>query len=129
MIACFPCDSRRVVSRVMVAFFLCCLFVRPAGAASVYATADFSTPSVSFAAQLPGTTSASQTVTLTNHGNGTLFLSSGRDSNNVAFDQTNNCGGSVNPGSSCTITVTFNPAASGSYNGLITITDNAAGGT
>jgi hypothetical protein len=41
------------------------------------------------------------------------------------FSQTNNCSGSIAPAASCTIQVTFAPAAAGPASGAVTITDNA----
>src|SRR5256884_4260307 len=41
------------------------------------------------------------------------------------FAETDNCGGSVAAGASCTINVTFTPGAAGSRTAAISITDNA----
>ncbi len=49
----------------------------------------------------------SQLVTLTNAGASALTVSSIAITGSTQFSQTNDCGGSVNPGSSCTITVSF----------------------
>jgi hypothetical protein len=43
------------------------------------------------------------------------------------FGQTNNCGGGVAARGSCTINVTFLPAAAGSLAGALTVTDNSNG--
>jgi hypothetical protein len=71
-----------------------------------------------------GTTSAAQNVTLTNTGSATLTVTSIVASAN--FGETNTCGTSVAAGKSCTISVTFTPPYAGSFNGTITITDNAS---
>jgi len=84
-----------------------------------------SATSLTFTGQLVTTTSAAQTVTLTNTGNAALAITSlaaGGD-----FAQTNTCGVSVAAGATCTISVTFVPTASGTRTGTITIKDNAAG--
>src|SRR5438094_4863058 len=47
--------------------------------------------------------------------------------NSADFGQTNNCGSSLAVSSSCTINVTFTPAASGTRSGTLTVTDNASG--
>jgi hypothetical protein len=82
---------------------------------------------LTFAAQAVGTTSAPQVVTLTNNQTTALTISSigftGADSGD--FAQTNNCGTSVNAGSTCTINVTFDPAASGARTATLNVTDNA----
>ena len=81
--------------------------------------------SLTFSAQIVGTRSSAQTVTLANTGNGTLTLTAIATSAN--FGQTNNCGGSVAARGSCTINVTFSPTATGSLAGTLTITDNSKG--
>ncbi len=90
---------------------------------------SLSPASLSFASQLVGTTSATQTVTLTNTSGATLSITSLSITGPNASDfvQTNTCGSSVNAGANCTIKVTFTPAAAGSPTGTLTITDNAAG--
>ena len=88
-----------------------------------------SSASVAFNSQLVGTTSAPQSVTLTNSGNATLNIASvtvtGPNAANFAL--TNTCGGSVAPGANCTASVTFTPSATGSRKASVIVTDNAAG--
>jgi hypothetical protein len=81
--------------------------------------------SLKFAAQLVGTASPVQTVTLTNTGNAALNITAIATSS--VFSQTNTCGSSVAAGASCTISVTFTPAKTGSVTGGVSITDNAPG--
>jgi hypothetical protein len=88
-------------------------------------TALLSPTSLGFAAQLVGTSSPPQKVTLTNAGNETLTITSLKITGN--FSETNNCGSSLAAGLSCTITVTFKPTAPNTRTGGITITDNATG--
>lgn len=82
-------------------------------------------PSLTFGNQPIGTNS-SQTVTLTNTGEGPLspvnVLGGSGD-----FFGTDNCLGFVPAGGSCTITVRFNPSAGGTRTGNITVSDNAFG--
>jgi hypothetical protein len=85
-----------------------------------------STMSLSFGNENVGTTSAPQTLTLTNSGTATLAISSVTSSGD--FTQTNNCTGSVAPGGSCAITVGFSPSAPGDRTGTITMADDAADG-
>jgi hypothetical protein len=85
--------------------------------------AALSTPSLSFGNQSVGTTSASQAITLNNTGNALLTITSIATSAN--YGATNNCGGSVAAGGSCTVNVTFTPTASGALNGTLTVTDNS----
>ncbi|MBI3558036.1 MAG: choice-of-anchor D domain-containing protein [Deltaproteobacteria bacterium] len=80
--------------------------------------------SLTFGAQLVGTTSASQTITLSVTGN-TLSISS---INAIGeFNATHNCGTAVAAGTSCTISVTFQPSGTGTRLGTLIITDNGPG--
>jgi hypothetical protein len=88
-------------------------------------SASFLPTSLAFGNQNVNTTSAAQTVTLTNGGTATLNVTSIAASTKYA--QTNTCGSSVAAGANCTISVTFTPTATGSQPGTITITDNATG--
>jgi hypothetical protein len=81
--------------------------------------------SLTFAAQNVGTTSAVQTVTLSNNGTATLSITKIATSGD--FAQTNNCGTTLAPNASCTINVTFTPTAIGSRTGALSVTDNASG--
>jgi len=95
---------------------------------NVTAPADaFSPSSLTFATQRVGTTSAAQAVTLTNPVNGLsapLTISSIVTVGDFAI-ASNNCGGSLAAGTSCTIGVTFKPTAAGPVTGLLAVFDNA----
>jgi len=80
-----------------------------------------SSNNLTFADQLVGTTSAPQNLTLTNNGSNTLSIINIFASGD--YSQTNTCGTSVASGSSCTITVTFTPSATGTRAGFVTFTD------
>ncbi len=87
--------------------------------------------SVNFDDQIVGTTSTSQAVTLSNSGTTPLSISSiALSGTNAAdFAQTNTCpsgSSTLAPKSSCTISVTFIPGASGARSASLTFTDNAA---
>ncbi|MBO3751193.1 choice-of-anchor D domain-containing protein [Streptosporangiaceae bacterium NEAU-GS5] len=79
-----------------------------------------SPPALGFGSVATGATSAPQAVTVTN--TSTSAASVGSIAASGDFAQTNNCGSSIAAGSSCTVTVTFSPAASGSRTGNLTIT-------
>jgi hypothetical protein len=78
-----------------------------------------------------GSTTAPQSVTLSNTGNGLLSLSNIGFTGNSPQDyaQTNNCGNSVSAGSNCTIAVTFTPTYASAYTSTASLvfTDNASG--
>jgi hypothetical protein len=93
-------------------------------------SAQVSPSILTFGNQNQGSTSGSQSVTLSNTGSAALTISGIAASTN--FGETHNCAGSVAAGGSCTINVTFSPTATGSLTGTLTISDNsngAAGGT
>ncbi len=77
-----------------------------------------------FKKQNVGTTSAPQSVTLTNTGKTALKISSMKASSQ--FGVTSSCGESVGPGANCTISVTFSPASQGAKSGTVTINDSAS---
>jgi Abnormal spindle-like microcephaly-assoc'd, ASPM-SPD-2-Hydin len=84
--------------------------------------------SLSFGGQLLTTTSAAQTVTLTNTGTSSLTINSIAASGD--FKETNTCGtlpATLAASANCTISVTFAPTAVGARTGTLTITDNAGG--
>jgi hypothetical protein len=97
----------------------------PAAVAGVSPTTlTFTTP------QLVGTTSSAMTVTLSNTGSATLNITSIVPSGDFAVATTgvNICGTTVSANNgSCIIYVTFTPTATGTRNGMLTITDNSSG--
>src|SRR6266851_2641562 len=86
-------------------------------------TVALSPTSLNFAAQIVGSKSSGQSVTLTTSGGGTLAISSISASSD--FLASDNCGKSVAGGANCTITVTFTPTAAGGRAGTLVIVDNA----
>ncbi|HXJ94620.1 MAG TPA: choice-of-anchor D domain-containing protein [Terriglobia bacterium] len=92
-------------------------------------TVTLSPKSLSYSRQLVGTSSAAQAVTLTNSGNAPLNITSVSvtGTNPGDFTETNGCGADVEPGTNCTINVTFTPVHSGTRKATVSITDNATG--
>ena len=89
---------------------------------------SFAPTSLTFVAQSVGTTSAAQTITLTNHQNTALTLSditASGDFSAFAAGPTP-CGASVAAGATCTFDVTFTPGATGTIKGAVTVADNAS---
>jgi FG-GAP-like repeat/Abnormal spindle-like microcephaly-assoc'd, ASPM-SPD-2-Hydin/FG-GAP repeat len=87
--------------------------------------ASINPSTVNFAAQAVGTTSIGQVVTVTNVGDAPLNFTQIAASGD--FSETNTCNAGLATGSSCQITITFNPTAGGNRAGSISIADNAAG--
>ncbi|MBZ5705192.1 MAG: FG-GAP-like repeat-containing protein [Acidobacteriia bacterium] len=85
---------------------------------------------LNFGSQAVGTTSTSQTVTLTNVGSVKLNITDisivGTNAGDFVL-QSNTCGSSVGSHKSCTLTVAFAPTATGSRSADIQITDDGGG--
>jgi FtsP/CotA-like multicopper oxidase with cupredoxin domain len=87
--------------------------------------AGVSPTTLSFGNQPLNTTSPAQTVTLSNTGTGVLtFTTAFGGAAPGDFAQSNTCGGSVAPGGSCAISVTFRPTVVGQRGATLTITTN-----
>jgi hypothetical protein len=82
------------------------------------------TTPLNFKNQAVGTTSRSQTVTLTNTGATELKIQSMKAS--TEFAVTSTCGSRVAAGANCKITATFSPTQKGAKQGTISIIDNAS---
>src|SRR4051812_15252576 len=90
----------------------------------------FTPTSLTFAAQAIGTSSAPQSISITNSGNAPLFINSAatRGANALDFTQVSDgCSGlTLAAGTSCAVSITFSPTASGARSARFTLTDNAA---
>jgi hypothetical protein len=80
-----------------------------------------------FGAQLAGSTSAPQQLTLSNTGTASLSISGIATAGD--FYQTNNCGTSLAAGAACTISVYFAPSARGLRTGTLTVASNSSTAT
>ena len=94
------------------------------GAGYLAATDTLSATSLSFASQQVNTTSAAQTLTLTNSGDVALTISS-LISSSTEFAVASTCGVSLAAHANCALTVTFTPSAAGSRSGNVTLVDSA----
>ena len=84
--------------------------------------------SLTFTGDPVGSAGTAQPVTLTNTSSTALAVSGISVTTATAdFAQTNNCGLSVAAGASCTINVTYTAPATGTIDGILTITDNSDG--
>jgi hypothetical protein len=90
--------------------------------ASGAAAAALSPSSLTFSSRTINTTSAAQTVTLTNSGSAALSVTG--ISASGSFAETNTCGSSVAAGANCTISVTFTPTATGALSGTLSVVDS-----
>jgi streptogramin lyase/pimeloyl-ACP methyl ester carboxylesterase len=92
---------------------------------------SFSSTSLQFGPQLVGTWSGSLSLTVTNAGGATLSITniypSGVNALDFNYDQSGCIGNFLAPAASCTVTVTFNPAAPGVTTANLTFEDNVAG--
>ena len=89
------------------------------------APVTLSASSLSLGTVAVGNTSAAKTVTLTNHENVALGVSSIAASGDYAV-ASNTCGASVAAGATCTVGVTLTPSVIGADNGTLTFTDAAS---
>jgi hypothetical protein len=94
----------------------------PAGTPAV----SISPPALAFGAQALGTTSAPQTVTVTDTGTAPVFFN-GTPQQGLDFNRTaDDCVGiQIAPGASCTLTVVFQPTVTGPRSSTITVIDSA----
>jgi subtilisin family serine protease len=84
--------------------------------------ANLSPSTLTFAAQLDGSSSAAQTLTYSNTGDVPVSISN--ISATGDFAETSTCGTSLAVGANCSISVTFTPTARGSRSGVLSITGN-----
>jgi hypothetical protein len=82
---------------------------------------------VDFGSAQVGSAPVVRTVSVGNSGNSPLSISSVTLAG-TAFALVNECGGSVEPGGSCSLRVTFVPVESGEFTGTITVITNSVGG-
>ncbi len=71
-----------------------------------------------------GTTTPAQNIALQNTGTAALAINSISPTGD--YSVVNNCGASLAPGASCTLSITFTPTAPGTRPGAVQITDNAS---
>ena len=86
---------------------------------------------LNFSSQNVGTTSSTQSVTLTNNGNAALSIGGVAlmGVNPGDFAETTTCGSALAASGSCTIRVTFAPTLPGSRTAMLSITDNSSNAT
>ena len=87
------------------------------------ATVSFSPPSLDFGSQIVNTTSAGQTVTMTNTGNTTLNITSISASAQYAIAGST-CGSTLAAAANCSFNVKFTPTQTGTVSGSVIVADN-----
>ncbi len=89
----------------------------------------FSASSLAFAATPVGTAAKSQVLTLKNAGTEALSITgiAVTGTNESSFSITKTCGSNLAVSASCTVTVTFKPAATGALKAEVRVTDNSTG--
>ncbi|HEX5546394.1 MAG TPA: choice-of-anchor D domain-containing protein [Ktedonobacterales bacterium] len=92
---------------------------------------SFTPPSLTFANQGVGTTSAAQSITVTNTGNASLHVTSvtltGTNAGDFAKSTDTCSGATVAANATCTVSVTFKPTAAGSRTASLSFADDAPG--
>jgi sugar lactone lactonase YvrE len=99
------------------------------GTAAPAPIASLTPGSLTFANTVQGSTTAAQTLTLSNTGNAPLSITGITlgGTNPADFAETTTCGSTLAAGSSCPISVTFTPATVASFTATVSVADNAAG--
>ena len=84
---------------------------------------------LTFAATTHGTSSAAQTLTLTNDGTAVLAIASVKlgGTNPTDFVESSACAATLAASASCKITLSFKPATTGALKATVILTDNATG--
>ena len=99
----------------------------PVGSSVSVPAVSLSSTNATFGNQGTATTSAAQTITMTNSGGVPLSITNitvtGSNSND--FSQTNTCGTALPPTAACSINITFTPSTTGIRSAAVTITDSA----
>jgi hypothetical protein len=97
------------------------------GSGGAVSALTFSPSSLTFAAQLIGTTSASKTITVTNSSGSPVSISgiSAIGNYTAVGSGASPCGGTLAALATCTVAVTFAPSINGTIKGAVAITDNA----
>ena len=94
-------------------------------------TVQISPSNLSFGSQSAGTTSAAETILISNTGSSTVSINgiSFSGTNTGDFSETDNCTPekSLGAGASCQISVTFQPSGAGPMSASLNVADNAAG--
>ena len=90
---------------------------------------ELSPSGLNFGAQPVGTTSLSQTITLSNKSGAAVSITSISitEADASDFHQTHTCGATVASGASCFINVTFKPLATGTRTADVSVYDNGGG--
>jgi hypothetical protein len=98
------------------------------GTGTAVPTLKLSATAITFPTTLHGTTSAAQTVTLTNSGTSTMTFSSITltGTNPTDFVELNTCSATLPPSGSCNVYLAFKPAAAGAFKATLSIADNGA---
>jgi len=103
--------------------------VKLSGPGTAAPSLTLSTKSLTFAATANGTFSEAQSVTLTNAGTSTLYLTSITLTGTSAssFIELNTCTPTLAPAASCAVYVAFVPVTTGSLTATLSIADNGSG--
>lgn len=125
------------MQKTLSAAFVSLLLPAIAGCGGSSATANgtssapavmLSAATLTFSTMLAGA-SSSQSLTLTNSGSSAVAINgiTLTGTNAGSFSETNNCAAQLAASTSCSVSVTFSPAAAGNYAATLNIADNAAG--
>ena len=99
------------------------------GSAATAPAVTLSPNTLTFASQTVGSSSAAQSITLSNSGNATLNITgiTLTGTNAGDYSETNTCGATLAASANCAISVTFKPTAAGTRTASVSIADNVSG--
>lgn len=99
------------------------------GTAAAAPTATLTPSTLSFGSETVNGTATAPSLTLSNTGNAILNISGITigGANPSDFAQTSTCGATLAASTSCSITVTFTPLSSTTFNATVSVADNASG--
>jgi len=107
----------------------------PITGTAIQAAISFNPTSLTFASQSAGTSSAPQAIAVTNSGTAPLTFTkitiAGSNAADFTLGSATTCGGTgtLNAATSCTLSVIYKPAAAGTSNAMIMLTDNVTTGS
>jgi subtilase family serine protease len=98
-------------------------------ASSVAPAVTLTPTSLTFASTLVGSTAATKAITVKNTGNSDLSITgiTVTGTNASSYSETHTCTSTLAAGSSCTVTVTFQPTTTGALTASVSIADDATG--
>ncbi len=107
----------------------------PITGTAIQAAISFNPTSLTFASQSAGTSSAAQAITVTDSGTApitfgaTAITIAGPNASDFSLSPASTCGATLAAAATCTISVTYKPAAAGTSTAMVVVADNVSTGS